>query len=62
LPLRYFQHAERRKAVLAALQAYPSTVVCRTHVVVSRQGRLKGSEEIKSVLAAIVPVAAAFSG
>ena len=60
--VHYLQDAERRKAVLAALQGYPSTVVCRTHVVVSRQGRLKGSEEIKAVLAAIVPVAAAFSG
>ncbi len=60
--VHYLQDAERRKAVLAVLQAYPSTVVYRTHVVVTRQGRLKGSEEIKEVLAAIVPVAAAFSG
>ena len=59
--VHYLQDADRRKAVLAALQSYPSTVVCRTHVVVSRQGRLKGSEEIKAVLAAIVPVATAFS-
>ncbi len=57
----FLRDEERRKAVLAALQAYPGIAVCRTHVAVSRQGSLKGGEEIKKVLAALVPVAAAFS-
>jgi hypothetical protein len=60
--VRFLQDEGRRKAVLTALEAYPSAVVCRTHVVVSRQGRLKSGDEIKAILAAIVPVAAAFSG
>jgi len=57
----FLRDEERRKAVLAALQAYPGIKVCRTHVALSRQGSLKGGDEIKEVLAAMVPVAAAFS-
>lgn len=57
----FLQAAERRKAVLAALQACPSTSLCRTHVHVCRQGRLKDGESIRQVLSAIAPVAAAFS-
>lgn len=50
----------RRQAVLQALQAQPGARVSRFHVSVTRQGRLKDEEKIKEVLAAIVPVAAAF--
>jgi hypothetical protein len=53
--------AERRKSVLDALQAYPGTIICRTRVALSRQGVLKGGDEIMKVLAAIVQVADVFS-
>jgi hypothetical protein len=58
----FLKEPRRQTAILQALQAYPGARICRTHVVVSRQGRLKDEELIKTVLAAIVPVAAAFSG
>lgn len=58
---RFLLDEARRKAVLTALGEYPSAMVFRTHIVVSRQGRLKGGDEIKAVLAAIAPVAASFS-
>jgi hypothetical protein len=47
--IRYFQDAERRKAVLAALQAYPATVVCSTHLVVSRQASCRLQKPTQAV-------------
>ena len=59
--VQFLQDEKRKKAVLAALQDCPAATIGRRHISVSRQGRLKDDEAIKKVLAAIVPVAAAFS-
>jgi hypothetical protein len=58
----FLRNAERQAAVLQALQAFPQARFGRTHLSVSRQGRLKNDEQIKEVLAVLVKAAGAIAG